>query len=73
MARLRSDGSDRCGFSEIVAASCTPWGIQFLHNLPNKPLTDFDDLQIAENKPVSLQDQQNTRVMVSLELWKTQS
>jgi hypothetical protein len=47
-----------------------PWGIEFLHNLPNKPLSDLVDLQIAENKQVDLQNQQNTGVMVSLELGK---
>jgi hypothetical protein len=47
-----------------------PPGIDFLHNLPNKPLTGRSILHNLENKGDSLQDLQNAGVMVSLELWR---
>jgi hypothetical protein len=46
----------------------TPLGIDFVHNLPNKPLTRYSILQDHENKGDVLQDIENAGVMVSLEL-----
>jgi hypothetical protein len=51
-----------------VPAWCTPLGIGFLHDLPNKPLTGLSILHHLENKGDNLQDLQNAGVMVSLEL-----
>ena len=45
--------------------------IKFVHNLPNKPLSDFEDLQNAENNRSNLQDIQNTVVADSSELSDT--
>ena len=44
-----------------------PLGIDFSHDLPNKPLTGQRILQAPENKGDNLQDLENKRVMVSLE------
>jgi hypothetical protein len=52
----------------VTALVSPPGGIDFLHNLPNKPLTGGPILQNLENKGDNLQDLQNTGVMVSLEL-----
>jgi hypothetical protein len=50
-----------------------PLGIDFSHDLPNKPLTGQLILQETESKGVDLQDLENAGVMVSLELWETQA
>jgi hypothetical protein len=49
------------------AGMVSPWGIGFRYDLPNKPLSDFYDLQMGENKRDDLQDQENAGAMVFLE------
>jgi hypothetical protein len=46
-----------------------PLGIDYVHHLPNKPLTRPSILQDLDNKGDSFQDLQNAGVMVSLELF----
>ena len=58
----------RGGSLELRRQWCTPPPIDFLHHLPNKPLTGHRVLQDLENKGDSFQDIQNIGVMGSLEL-----